>query len=217
MLSTELEKLYPSGKVLVKDRVASRVHDKDATLYSFDETAQAFAEEFMGWTDLASNPPVPFDEIQRFANEQRANGLKTVVLIGQGGSTQAAMTLTKYNKSDASDVQFRTLDSDSPVRVREMLAQVNPETTLVLVSSKSGGTIEMRSMYAAVRQAFSCKLSADELPRHFVAITDPGSPLHEMAEEEGWAGVHTHTHHAPTRGVTVDGRLLFQLRKLFPK
>ena len=189
MLATEFEKLYPSGKTLVKDRVASRVHDKDATLYAFDETAQSFAEEFMGWTDLASNPPVPFDEIQRFADEQRANGLKTVVLIGQGGSTQAAMTLTKYNKVDASDVQFRTLDSDSPVRVREMLAQVDPNTTLVLVSSKSGGTIDMRSMYAAVRQAFSTKLSAEELPKHFVAITDPGSPLHEIAKGEGWAGI----------------------------
>ena len=189
MLTTEVEKLYPSGKTLVKDCVASRIFAKDATLYSFDEEAQEYAEQFMGWTDLASNPPVSFDEIQQFANEQRANGLKTVVLIGQGGSTQAAMTLTKYNKFDASDVQFRTLDSDSPVRVREMLAQADPATTLVLVSSKSGGTIEMRSMHAAVRQAFASKLSAEELPKHFVAITDPGSPLHKLAEEEGWAGI----------------------------
>jgi len=140
MISTDLEKLYPSGKTLVKECVASRIRAKDATLFSFDEEAQACAEQFMGWTTLASKPPLPLAEIQAYADDCRARGLKTVVLIGQGGSTQAAMTITKYNKTDASDVQFRTLDSDSPVRVREMLAQADPQSTLVLVSSKSGST-----------------------------------------------------------------------------
>ena len=59
MISQEMEKLYPSGKTLVKDCVASRIYAKDDTLYDFSEEAQQFARDFMGWTDLATNPPCP--------------------------------------------------------------------------------------------------------------------------------------------------------------
>ena len=189
MISMDLERLYPSGKTLVKECVASRLHARDASLYAFDEESQACAEQFMGWVDLASNPPLALERIQSFAEEQRKGGLQTVVLIGQGGSTQAAMTITKYNKIDSADVKFRTLDSDSPVRVREMLAQADPRTTLVLVSSKSGSTLEMKTILSAVRTAFAETLSEEEIPKHLVAITDPGSPLERVATEEGWASV----------------------------
>ena len=100
MLSGDVEKLYPSAKALVKDCVASRIHAKDASLYDFSEEARACSEQYMGWTDLASNSPYSLRDIQNFADSIIAQGLKTVVLIGQGGSTQAPMTITKYNKPD---------------------------------------------------------------------------------------------------------------------
>ena len=98
MLSGDMEKLYPSAKTLVKECVASRLHAKDATLYGFSDEAQECAQNYMGWTDLATNPPYPLHEIQAFADSIIAQGLKSVVLIGQGGSTQAPMTITKYHK-----------------------------------------------------------------------------------------------------------------------
>ena len=185
MISGDMEKLYPSAKTLVKECVASRVHAKDATLYDFSEQAQACAERYMGWTDLASNPPYSLADIQAFADSIIKQGLKTVVLIGQGGSTQAPMTITKYNKPDSSRIVFKTLDSDSPVRVRAILAEAKPETTLFVISSKSGGTIEPRLALRAVRDA----LPEEELVQHLVAITDPGSDLERQAREEGWAAV----------------------------
>ena len=191
MLSGDMEKLYPSAKTLVKECVASRLHEKDASLYGFSEEAQACAGRYMGWTDLASNPPYPLQEIQAFADSIIAQGLKTVVLIGQGGSTQAPMTITKYNKPDSSVVTFKTLDSDSPVRVRAILAEAQPETTLFVISSKSGGTIEPRLALQAVRDAVAAsgRMSEQELVQHLVAITDPGSDLERQAREEGWAAV----------------------------
>ena len=184
-----MEKLYPSAKTLVKECVASRVHAKDATLYDFSEQAQACAERYMGWTDLASNPPYSLADIQAFADSIIKQGLKTVVLIGQGGSTQAPMTITKYNKPDSSRIVFKTLDSDSPVRVRAILAEAKPETTLFVISSKSGGTIEPRLALRAVRDAVGDALAEEELVQHLVAITDPGSDLERQAREEGWAAV----------------------------
>lgn len=173
---------------LVEERVASRVHAKDATLYAFSKETEAYSANFMGWADLASNPPCPLADIKVLAAKFADQGLESVILIGQGGSTQASMTMTKFNKAD-SDIKFRVLDSDSPVRLRKMLAEIDPRTTLVIVSSKSGGTLEMRSLFCALRMAFADAMPVDEMRRHFVAITDPGSALAAQAEEEGWGGV----------------------------
>ena len=174
MLSVDVEKLYPAAKTLVKVRAASRIHAKDATLYDFSPEAQACASDYMGWADLATSPLCDMNAIQSFADEVVEAGLDTILLIGQGGSTQAPMTITKYNKHDSNRVKFRTLDSDSPVRVREMLTICDPHRTLVIISSKSGGTIEPRMLLEAVRASFEKELG-DHVVKHLVAITDPGS------------------------------------------
>ena len=189
MLIGEVEKLYPSAKALVKGKVASRIFHKDASLFDFSESAYQCAQNRMGWTDLASNPPMPLQEIRDFANEALEEGIKMVVLIGQGGSTQAPMTITKYNKFNSAKITFRTLDSVSPVRVRALLAEAKPESTLFLVSSKSGNTIEPRLLLQALRKALAETLEEQEIVRHLVAITDPGSELERQARDEGWRGV----------------------------
>ena len=190
MLSVDIEKMYPAAKTLVKARAASRIHSKDATLYDFSEEAELCARDYLGWADLASNPPCDLAAIQAFSDEVVEAGLDTILLIGQGGSTQAPMTITKYNKHESNRVKFRTLDSDSPVRVREMLTICDPHRTLVIISSKSGGTIEPRMLLEAVRADFEKKLG-DHLPKHLVAITDPGSDLERQAIDEGWRAVFT--------------------------
>ena len=186
MLINDTEKLYPSAKILVRDKVASRLHAKDASLYDFDEAAAECAKNFTGWATLASQPPYPYKKIQAFAEGIIAEGFKTVLLIGQGGSTQAPMTITKYNKVDRNALDFKVLDSVSPVRVRSILAGLDLERTLVLVSSKSGGTIEMRSVLDAVLDHFEMYLKTEKIPSHLVAITDPGSDLEKRAHDEGW-------------------------------
>lgn len=190
MIDFAIQGIYPpSLQALVDGKVASRIREKDSSLYAFSSDAQDCAREYMGWATLASNPPFPIEEIQAFADEAIARGLKTVVLVGQGGSTQAPMTLTKYNKPDSSRITFKTLDSVSPVRVRTILSECDPATTLVLHSSKSGSTIEPTLVMKAVRQVLAESLPAEEIPNHLVAITDPGSELERRAREEGWAHV----------------------------
>ena len=190
MIDFSIQGIYPpSLQALVDGKVASRIHSKDASLYNFSEEAQDCAQNYMGWATLASNPPCPIEEIQAFADDAIAKGLKTVILIGQGGSTQAPMTLTKYNKPDSSYIAFRTLDSVSPVRVRTIMSQCNPEHTIIIQSSKSGGTIEPSLVMKAVREVLSESLPVEDIPKHLVAITDPGSDLEKRAKEEGWAKV----------------------------
>ena len=180
---------YPSESVLVENRVASRVHAKDASLYVFSDEARECAENFMGWADLASDPPVKIKKIRKFAEHFVSEGMEDVLLIGQGGSTQASMTMTKFIKDANPQMRLRTMDSDSPVRLREALAACDLKKTLVVVSSKSGGTLEMRCMLAALREAFLSEMTEKKFLDHLVAITDPGSPLEERAKEEGWAAI----------------------------
>ena len=182
---------YPSVATLVDQRAASRVHAKDATLYDFSAEAQACAENFMGWADLACNPPYPPQAVQELADSIIDQGIRSAVLIGQGGSTQAPMTITKFNRPNGSRVDFFVIDSDSPVRLRKTLGKVDPASTVFIVSSKSGGTLEPRMMLAAVRKAVveSGALSEAEMPRHLVAVTDPGSNLEKQATEEGWLAI----------------------------
>lgn len=189
MIETIESNRYPSADELIAQNVASRVHAKDATLYNFSDNAEEFARNYMGWTQLATNPPYPIAEIESFAQEMEERGIKTVLLIGQGGSTQAPMTLTKYNKVDSNKVSFKTLDSVSPVRMRAILAECDPRTTLVIQSSKSGGTIEPSLVTEAVEKLLASQLSEEELGDHFIAITDPGSDLEKKANDKGWMKV----------------------------
>ncbi len=170
---------------LIENHVASRIGEGDVSLYDFDENGLEFARGFMGWRNLASKPPVSTGSIKAFAKAALADGLHNIVLLGQGGSTQAPMTITKFNKNMQHNVRFRIIDSVSPVRVREFLESSDPFETLVVVSSKSGGTIEPNSLLNAIKQSFLPALG-DELPDHLVAITDPGSSLEEKAKRESW-------------------------------
>ena len=189
MLTADMEKLYPSAKKLVRECVPSRVYAKDASLYDFDQQAQECAARFMGWADLATHPQCDVARVKAFADEIVAEGIETVLLVGQGGSTQAPMTITKYNKIDSNRVDFKTLDSVSPVRVREMLATARLESTLIVIASKSGSTIEPRMLLQALRAAYAEEAPATDIVRHLVAITDPGTDLERQAREEGWRAV----------------------------
>ncbi len=178
-----------SVQALITYQVANRINAKDATLYAFDQVAQDFARNFMGWATLASNPPCSIADIKAFADRVRADGFKSVILIGMGGSSQAPMALEEYHAAEGNALDFIVLDSVSPVSVRAALDRVDPETTLVLASSKSGGTIEMRSLLDVVTRYFAETLSEYAIPAHLVAITDPGSNLERRALIEGWRAI----------------------------
>ena len=184
-LNTKL-RTYPSVDVLVSEKVASRTHAKDASLFDFSDIAYAGARDYMGWTDLATQPPCSLADIQAFADEAIADGVSQVILIAEGGSVQAPMTMAQYHVPEGYRVSFFALDLVSPANLRYVLSQVDFVHTLIIVSSKSGGTIEPNTLKVAVWNEFAKHMPAQEISRHFVAITDAGSSLEHMALEQGW-------------------------------
>lgn len=174
---------------LVAEHVPSRMHVKDSTLYDFSDVALDSARNFMGWTDLASNPPTPIEQIEEFARGVANDDINYVGLLGEGGSSQAPMTITKLCAALHPHVRFSTLDSLSPVYVRQILHGVDYAHAIFIVSSKSGGTLETLSLYHVIWEDVVRELGEQEAGKHFVAITDPGSDLEKLARERSFRGV----------------------------
>jgi glucose-6-phosphate isomerase len=173
---------------LVAAQVPSRTHAKDATLFDFSEVALESARGYMGWTDLASNPPTPLDQIADFARAAIDEGLNYVGLLGEGGSSQAPMTITKLTAASHRDIRFSTLDSLSPLYVKQILHGVDYHRSIFVVSSKSGGTVETLSLFKVIWDDVVRELGAEQAGARFVAITDPGSELEKLARELKFRG-----------------------------
>ncbi len=176
------------AETLVRNHVASRVHAKDATLYDFSDEALDSASKFMGWTDLSSNPPIPIDELVAFAQSVIDEGLDRVALLGEGGSSQAPMTITKLNAASHADIRFSTLDSLSPIYLNKVMRDIDYAHAFFIVSSKSGGTLETLSMFKLIWEDCARQLGEEAAGRRFVAITDPGTKLEKIAAEKHFRG-----------------------------
>jgi glucose-6-phosphate isomerase len=174
---------------LLELKAPSRLGTHDTTLFTVHPDDSKLAENLLGWTDLSSKPPLPICEIVEHARAIKEEGLDAVVLIGQGGSSQAAMSITKLNEiyfstSPELPVAFRTMDSLSPVYVNHILESSDPSRTLYIVSSKSGSTIEVLMLERVAWRYVADRLGTEKASQRFVAITDPDSGLDELAQEK---------------------------------
>lgn len=179
-----------TARRLIENKVASRLAAKDASVFDYSEEVAAYAQTRLGWTTLASQPPFDPSEIAIIAQQARSEKLDAVVLIGQGGSTQAAQTITKLRSLEVTDeVPFRTMDSMSPVYVNHILGSSDPAHTLYIVSSKSGSTLEPTLLSHVAWKYVCAHLGAERAGSRFIAITDPDSDLEHVARKNGWRAV----------------------------
>ncbi|WP_353113391.1 glucose-6-phosphate isomerase [Microbacterium sp.] len=161
---------------LVEDLVATRITGGDATLWGPD--AEAEASSRLGWVDAVSvsRPLVP--EIVELRAELAARGVTRFVLAGMGGSSLAPEVITQ-----TAGVELTILDSTAPGQVLAAIDSGLQDTALI-VSSKSGSTVETDSQRRTFEAAFR-DLGIDPAER-IVVVTDPGSPLDVSAREAGY-------------------------------
>ena len=158
-------------------RVAERLREGDATLWGEPGTPEVANR--LGWLTIAERMLGELDAVETFAQEVRDEGLQDVVLLGMGGSSLAPEVLRRSFGDRADSRRLQVLDSTDAATIRAVEGAIEPERTLFVVSSKSGGTIEPLSLFAH----FWSLLGEG---RNFMAITDPGSGLAELAEEHGF-------------------------------
>lgn len=168
-----VERIVPQ---LVSDLVASRIAGQDATLWGPD--AEAEAVKRLGWTEavVLSDPLVP--DILALRDRLHAHGVDHIVLGGMGGSSLAPEVITR-----TAGVELTILDTTSPGQIAAALAD-RLTTTAVVISSKSGSTVETDSQKRVYEKAFR-DAGIDPIDR-IVVVTDPGSPLDVSARADGY-------------------------------
>ncbi len=157
--------------------VARRIWRKDATLWAPEGTPEIANR--LGWLTIADKMLEDADALREFAAECRADGLTDCVLLGMGGSSLAPEVFRLSYGEEAGGLRLHVLDSTEPLQIAAVTEAIDLDSTLFLVSTKSGGTIETRTLF---EHFFGLKPDG----AHFVAITDPGSSLLELAEEHGF-------------------------------
>ncbi|MGJ9401937.1 glucose-6-phosphate isomerase [Arthrobacter sp. KK5.5] len=164
---------------LVEDRVASRIAGKDHTLWGPEAESEAAVR--LGWVDLGETSRPLVEQILRLRDELRAEGVDRVVLAGMGGSSLAPEVIAA-----TADVELVVLDSTDPEMVGNALAD-RLSTSVLVVSSKSGSTVETDSARRVFEQAFG-DAGLDPASR-IVVVTDPGSPMDKASREAGYRAV----------------------------
>ncbi|MEQ7005291.1 glucose-6-phosphate isomerase [Actinopolymorpha sp. B17G11] len=166
-------------RALVDDDVAPALARGDSLLWG--TAAQEEASIRLGWVDSPRTSRPLLAEIDALSAELRQEGLDHIALAGMGGSSLAPEVITA-----TAGVALTVLDSTDPAVVRRALADRLDRTVLV-VSSKSGSTVETDSQRRAYLRAFAD--AGIDGPSRIVVVTDPGSPLAELAESEGYRKV----------------------------
>ncbi|MBC9823334.1 glucose-6-phosphate isomerase [Terrabacter sp. MAHUQ-38] len=161
---------------LVDDSVASRLFAQDATLWGAD--AEAESRIRLSWVGLPRSSRPLVGEIAALRESLTADGLTHVVLCGMGGSSLAPEVICA-----TAGKPLVVLDSSDPDYVRAAVAD-DLEHSVVVVSSKSGSTVETDSQRRAYEQAFT-DAGIDPATR-IVIVTDPGSPLDKESREKGY-------------------------------
>ncbi|MBB4684583.1 glucose-6-phosphate isomerase [Amycolatopsis jiangsuensis] len=166
----------PLAQRLAADGAAAKLAAQDATLWGPDTESEASIR--LSWTTLHKSSRPLIGEIEALRTELRGEGVDRVVLAGMGGSSLAPEVITATE-----GVPLTVLDTTDPGQVADALAG-DLERTVIVVSSKSGGTVETDSHRRIFAKAFAD--AGIDAARRIVVVTDPGSPFAELSEKEGY-------------------------------
>jgi transaldolase/glucose-6-phosphate isomerase len=165
------------------EQLVERIWSRDPTVWTGRDEGQ-----WLGWLDEPQRMRERIADLQRFVEEIAAPGvIDTFLLLGMGGSSLAPIVLARSFGGGG----LHVLDTTHPGLIRHTLEQTDLERTLVIASSKSGTTLETRSHLEFFWE------QAGRRGDQFAVITDPGSPLEELARGRGFVEVF---HGEPTIG-----------------
>jgi glucose-6-phosphate isomerase len=159
-------------------QVVRRLWERDGTLWAPPGTPEV--TDRLGWLDIAERLSGEVDDLMAFGAEVRDAGITDAVLLGMGGSSLGPEVLLRSFGDGA--IRLHVLDSTHPDAIGKVRDALDLATTLFIVSSKSGGTIETMSQFK-----YFHSLQGDG--SHYVAVTDPGTSLARLGAEHGFRRV----------------------------
>ena len=173
---------------LVAGAVVRRIWDRDESLWAAGGPGAAEVRRRMGWLTLPDEMLAALEGIHALATEARDDGLSGVVLLGMGGSSLASDVMSRVLRGDSAAMDLTVLDSTDPAAVVRVTHRHPCQKTLFLVASKSGTTAEPLALFEHFWARTVEKLG-ERAGRHFVALTDPGTPLERLARDRRFRAV----------------------------
>jgi transaldolase/glucose-6-phosphate isomerase len=165
-----------------EDGLARRIWQKDFTVWSTTRVPEI--TDRLGWLRLPDTMEAEVEDLEAFAAEVRSESFEHVVLLGMGGSSLAPEVYKTTFGNRAGYPRLTVLDSTHPDAVRAVRQEIDPRATLFVVASKSGTTIETLCFFRYFYHLLST--DGERAGSHFIAITDPGTPLERLAAERGF-------------------------------
>jgi len=141
----------------------------------------------LGWLDIIQQQRRSVPALEVFAVE--AARYRHILLLGMGGSSLGPAVLAQIFGPQPGHPTLHVLDSTDPAQIRAFEAKIDLASTLFIVSSKSGSTLEPNILQDYFLERTRAALGAAEAAKRFVAVTDPGSSLQRLAEVQGFGHV----------------------------
>jgi transaldolase/glucose-6-phosphate isomerase len=159
-----------------------RLWTRDPLLWSGTDEAQ-----WLNWLDVTQRQRRSVPALELFAVE--AARYRHILLLGMGGSSLGPAVLAQIFGAQPGHPVLHVLDSTDPAQIRAVEAKIDLTSTLFIVSSKSGSTLEPNILTQYFFERAGIVLSEAEAAKRFVAVTDPGSSLQRLAETRGFGHV----------------------------
>jgi transaldolase/glucose-6-phosphate isomerase len=154
-----------------------RLWDRDASLWTGTDESN-----WLGWLDIVEEQSAQQEQLQKFAKEVQTRGFEHILLLGMGGSSLCPEVLRMTFGHIPHFPVLHVLDSTDPAQVKAFEHQIDIAKTLFIVSSKSGSTLEPNIFKQYFFERTKQTLGGREAGGHFIAITDPGSKMQQVAE-----------------------------------
>lgn len=158
-----------------------RLWARDAELWTAKDEA-----DWLGWLSIVREQLEGRDRFDAVADDVAAEGFTDILLLGMGGSSLCPEVLAMTFGKQEGYPELHVLDSTDPAQVKSFEDRIDLERTLFIVSSKSGSTLEPNIFKQYFFERVMERVGAAGTGRHFVAITDPGSKLEQVAQRDGF-------------------------------
>lgn len=181
--------ITPVLDALTRNQVVERLWQKDYRLWKNEPTE---ISNRLGWLTVHDQMRQQHEQLTQCVAAAHDLKIKDVVLLGMGGSSLGPEVFRTVFGTQKGSPRLWVLDSTVPGWVRQVTKSITPTRTLFLVASKSGGTIEVMSLFGHFWNLVT-KAKGNHGGKHFVAITDPGTGLEQMAKEYEFGQIFSNT------------------------
>ena len=170
---------------LERETIIRRIWTRDWTVWKI---ADREISNRLGWLSSPRSAEDEVPALEAFAASLRGQGLTRAVVLGMGGSSLAPEVFARLFRTSAGALELEVLDTTEPGTVAAAAARFDIDRTLFLVSSKSGTTAELVSLFSYFYDRARRELGDVRAGARFVAVTDPGTPLAALAESLRFRG-----------------------------